>query len=56
MIISKSFKYQLRLTPQQKSLCNQTIITSTHYPQLLKTKKSKISAYLVKNGKIKVWQ
>jgi len=24
MIISKSFKYQLRLTPQQKSLCNQT--------------------------------
>lgn len=34
----------------------QTIITSTHYPQLLKTKKSKISTYLVENGKIKVWQ
>jgi len=24
MIISKSFKYQLRLTPEQKTLCNQT--------------------------------
>ncbi|MFH1584051.1 MAG: helix-turn-helix domain-containing protein, partial [Actinomycetota bacterium] len=53
MIISKSFKYQLRLTPQQESLCSQ-IAGSCRYiynkglalkKELWENKKEKLSRF-----------
>lgn len=54
-VLSELDENRRRALLEMSTEIDQTIITSTHYPQWLKRKKYKIPTFLVENGKIKVW-